>query len=197
MIRLHDVDRWNVVKPGSFLRMGVPETPMRTIRLELNSPSRTEVTAVFDNDGQPKELFICTLDGFERVEFSGAGVVTMFFAGKGPVWYYTDEGLSMAVPASQGAKSFTKIMNRRARNLELEMMMFKMEQNINRRIANLTREYEERINNLSVDEFDDETGEQGRRAETGSGVEEVGGEADNAANAAASAAAVREQEPVE
>lgn len=168
MIRLHDSARWRSCDPNGFIKLGVEGvTPLRTIRLEVNCPERTRVDVAFE-DGT--EMFLANVDGYEKIEFTGSGAVVVGFKGKGYVWFFTDDGRAVTVPPSEGAKSFTKLMNRRARNMEVELMMFKMEQNINRRIAALTAEYEARLDNLSVGEFDDETGEEGRGLGPASGA---------------------------
>jgi hypothetical protein len=74
------------------------------------------------------------------------------------VWYFTNDGDLIAMERPE-AVSFTKIASRRARNPELERMMWKMEQNMERRLAAQRVEMEALRQQLEAERVDPDTGE--------------------------------------
>lgn len=165
MIRIHDFGRWQAVKPDDSLHL--PGEGLRTVKISFNT---SDLIRVFASFGDHPPMFLCKVDGLQHVEFTADGDVEVKFLGKGNIWYFTNDGQDMTVPKSEDAYSFTKIATRRQRNYEMEYVMWTMAQNQERMLRHLESEYLARIEALSEDEYDRETGEQGRaRASTGKG----------------------------
>lgn len=135
MIRLHNVNKWVAAPSGSVLHL--PGDNGRTIELDLNTETATLVSLV--TDGKP--IFLASVNGREKLEFSVSdGAVYVAFESDGEVWYYTRDGENTAIERVD-AVSFTQMMGRRPeRNHQLELMMFTMRQNEQRREAVLAEQ---------------------------------------------------------
>lgn len=130
MVRVHNVTKWARLPKGEELE--IVGDALRRVRLEVNSPERAKAYLVRE-DAPP--VFLAVSEGLGVIEFSTpAEKVRVQFVSDEPVWYYTAEGDQIAV-ARPESPSFVRVASRRERNHELEQMMFKMEQNMNRRIA--------------------------------------------------------------
>lgn len=127
-IRIHNLDKWALLQPGMVLELVANDT--RKIRLEFNCPADTRID-VADADG--KLTFLAVVRGYEVVEFYGHATSHVVATSDDEVWYFTNDGETTATDTPE-AVSFTKIAGRRERNPELERMMFKLEQNMLRRI---------------------------------------------------------------
>lgn len=135
MIRLHNVSKWQPAPAGSVLHL--PGENGRTIEVDLNTETEARVSLV--TDGKP--VFLASVKGREKLQFSVEdGDVYLGFESEGEVWYYTRDGENTAIERID-AESFTQMMGRRPeRNHELEVMMFKMRQNEQRREAVLAEQ---------------------------------------------------------
>lgn len=136
VVRIHNVGKWSQLKPGALIEL--TKTMGRRVRLQVNC----EVPTRFDVIEGERGTFLAVVEGLETIEFT-AGADAYIGASpstdSGEVWYFTNDGDQVAADRPE-AVSFTKIASRRTRNPELEHMMFKMEQNMNRRIAALAQE---------------------------------------------------------
>jgi hypothetical protein len=130
VIRLHNVTKWDVLQPGQVLQLPGDDGHARKIRLEVNCPSPTR----FDIMSDGTMCFLAVVEGLETLEFTGSGTVEVSATADSEVWYFTHDGTDSAVEI-EDAKSFVKIANRRTRNPQQELMMFKLEQNMKRREA--------------------------------------------------------------
>lgn len=128
VVRIHNLTKWAKLEPGQALQL--PGQHMRKVRIELNAPAPTRLDVL---DGAVT-TFLAVIQGHEVVEFSVSGEAFLSCTSDDDVWYFTNEGDNVAV-SRPDAVSFTKIATRRARNPELERMMFKLEQNQLRREA--------------------------------------------------------------
>lgn len=134
VVRIHNVSKWKKLQPGEVLELkGQSE---RRVRIELNCPAPTRLDLI-QSDGNP--VFLAVVQGLETVEFVAGATVQLVATSEDEVWYFTSDGEQVAAKNVQ-AKSFTKIAQRRTRNPELERMMFKMQQNMERRFAMLEAE---------------------------------------------------------
>ncbi len=133
VVRIHNTSKWAVLQPGQMLELKGQQR--RKIRVELNCPAPTRVDVV---EGD-KPAFLCVVQGYEVVEFTAGEDAFLSCTSEDEVWYFTNDGDVLATSRPE-AVSFTKIASRRARNPELERMMFKMEQNALRREAALRAE---------------------------------------------------------
>lgn len=151
VIRLHNVTKWSRLAPGEALDLR--GTQRRKIRVELNCPAPTRLD-VLEGD---KLTFLAVVQGYEVVEFAASADAALVPTSDDEVWYFTNDGDRDALEKSPFAVSFTKIASRRARNPELERMMFKMEQNMQRRMAKLQAEMDDM--RAAQPPHDPETGE--------------------------------------
>lgn len=127
VVRIHNLSKWQCLPAGQGFTF--PGDHARRIRIDLNCPEPTRL----DVEENGILTFLAVIQGFETVEFGvGDGQAKLVPSSDGEVWYFTNDGDAVAVEAV-GAVSFTNIASRRARNPELEHMMFKMEQNMMRR----------------------------------------------------------------
>lgn len=136
VVRIHNASKWSRLEVGHMLELpGTDE--VRKVRLEVNCPAPTRLDVIIAD----KPVFLAVVQGYEVVEFSAAGTVVLSADSESDVFYFTNDGDQIAVDRPL-AVSFAKVATRRARNPELEMMMFKAEQNIQRRLAAQQEEFE-------------------------------------------------------
>nr|QJB21595.1 MAG: hypothetical protein [Microvirus sp.] len=133
VVRIHNIGKWNVCQPGKVLELA--GTHKRKIRLEVNCVAPTRVDVI---EGE-KGTFLAVVQGYEVIEFVAGAQAHVAFTSDDEVWYFTNDGDEIAAERPE-VVSFTKIASRRARNPELELMMFKQQQNINRRLDALAAE---------------------------------------------------------
>lgn len=127
VVRIHNVGKWAMLKAGEVLELQGDR--LRKIRLEVNCPAPTRFDVV---EGE-KLTFLAVVVGHETLEFTASADAHVVPTSVEEVWFFTNDGDQVAFDVP-GAVSFTKVMNRRARNPEQEMIMFKMEQNMLRRM---------------------------------------------------------------
>lgn len=183
VVRIHNLTKWSPLKPGDVLELkGLASRP---VRIEVN----TETTTRLDWIEGEKGTFLAVVNGYEVVEFVAGPEGHLVATSEGEVWFFTNDGDQVAT-ARPEAVSFTKIATRRARNPELERMMYKMEQNMNRRMAAQQAEIEAMLRAQAEADaeggYDPETGEVlvddefGAGDDTGGAGEAAGGEGSGA-----------------
>lgn len=138
MIKLNNLSRWNLLPKGQVLTL--PGEDVRLIRLNVNSPDRCRLYYV-DPDGVTS--FLATVTGLDTVEFAVGGDVGIT-TGDDEVFFYTSE-TEPTYSVIENAEVFVSVMNRQARNPELEHMMFLQEVNLNRRLAAMADEINEKV----------------------------------------------------
>lgn len=157
MIRLHNLDRWAKLPAGDVLHLA--EGDLRKVRVQVNLEDRTSFHLRWQNEGADDLVFLGVAGpGVDVIECytTGGDIVA---TSEGEVWYFTNEGQDTTFSRPE-ARSFTRTANRRARNPQVELMMFKMEQNINRRIALVEQDNERLRREVAAREGADlETGE--------------------------------------
>lgn len=127
-VRLFNLDKWARLEPGNILELVANDT--RRIRLEFNCPAPTRIDVLGADDSV---TFLAVVEGHQVVEFYGNATTHVIATSDDDVFYFTNDGENVATD-SPDAVSFVKIAGRRERNPELERMMFKLEQNMMRRI---------------------------------------------------------------
>lgn len=139
-VKLHSLSRWLPLNQGEAIVFNKSSgTGERRVRLHLNMARQT---TFFVEDGDGARLLTTTGPGLETIEFSAAGKVAVFAEdGAAEVHYQTSEYEPTHVRVVDPV-IFTKIANRRHRNPELEEMMFRMNQNIERRLYQQSLELE-------------------------------------------------------
>lgn len=134
VVRVHNIGKWSVLKPGEALKL--EGLQRRKIRIDLNCPAPSHVEVVEWDGPDPGEgatgTFVAVVQGLETVEFYAGPNVRVLCTSEDDVWFHTNDGELIA--SEFDAKSFTKLATRKARNPELELMMFKLEQNMMRRV---------------------------------------------------------------
>lgn len=142
--RIHNIGGWLCLQPGEAFQLSADKR--RAIRIDFNSEDRAAVHLV-DSDGVV--TFLSVVDGLQTIEFTAGhdepmpdGVerkpLVVSATCESPVWYRTIDG--DVEHYSSTAESFVKVATRRARNPQLELMMFKQEQNMKRREALLSEQ---------------------------------------------------------
>lgn len=112
-----------------------PHSEPRNIRLEVLSE---KPAALYVQDGKAKPVFIGQFHGFDIVEFRVDGSATLQADGPGVrVWTTEFQDAVIEIPE---AVSFTRTMTRRQRNPEMELMMQKMQVNMERRLRQVERD---------------------------------------------------------
>ena len=145
-VKLNSLSRWTRLDGSEAIAFDADGAAERRVRLDFNLEG---VTTLFigDDDG---ESFLCTIGpGLETVEFNVAGAFKVYAEkGSGTVHYLAtgQEPVATEVP---DPVIFTRIATRRQRNPELEEMMYRMQANIERRMASQADElaayYERRL----------------------------------------------------
>lgn len=134
MQRIYNVDKWWKVSQGEALEF--PNEKIRNVRLEVNTPNRSALWVI--DVATETVYFLALVEGRQTVEFGTTGKMALSVEG-GDVWIYTadSDDVSTIVLAPQ---IFTKIYERRRRNPEFELMVHKMQENMERRLAQQANE---------------------------------------------------------
>ncbi|MBS0259542.1 MAG: hypothetical protein JSR13_17665 [Proteobacteria bacterium] len=158
VVKLNSLSRWSSLGSKQAIVFDGSDIAERRVRIDFNLEAATAFFIV-DRDGE--ETFLCALPaGQETVEFSAAGKFSVYAeAGSGAV-HYISADLEPTFSEVVDPVIFTKIANRRHRNPELEEMMFRMNQNLERRLAQQADEFEAAFARRRMEE------ENGRSAET-------------------------------
>lgn len=116
MQRLYDLDKWHKLGPGRGLTL--EGTRPRRVRLECNAPGEALLYLV---DGNGNAHFLAMVKGRDAVEFQIAGEWSLV-CDLEDTFVYTFDGskLHFAIPE---AETFTRIMERRPRDHQLEQVM--------------------------------------------------------------------------
>lgn len=134
MYDLKDLSRWHMLAKGSKLEF--PNEERRKVRLEVISEGGTILRAS-QKKGAP--MFLGVFSRFDVVQFQVDGPWTLHVEGD-RCYIWTPELTDNGMEEIPEAVSFTKIMNRRVRNPEMELMMKKVGDNMERRIAQVSRD---------------------------------------------------------
>jgi len=181
-IKLNSLSRWHELaeKNALMFEQGAANGERR-IRLNLNLPRRM---SFFIEDDAGSRFLASAGPGFETIEFSHFGKFAVFSEDdSGPIQYQTSETEPTHVEVVDAA-IFTKIANRRHRNPEMEEMMYRMQLNMERRLAQQAGEIEAALERRR------------REEENGRAVEKVVSNAPGATGAGSGGDAVPAQEPV-
>lgn len=139
MQRLTNVDKWFILESGKTLNF---ENPLpRKVRLEVNAEGDARLYYV---DGNGETTFLALVRGRDVIEFYNHGEFGVMADGV-DVWLYTIDGedVSFEIPE---AETFTKLVERRTRNPEVEMMQYMMKQNMQAMLDAQRSEMEQLLN---------------------------------------------------
>lgn len=156
-IKLNTLARWHDLPAGQQIWFGQEGEPARLVRLHVNLSHPT----VFNIEDAYGPRLLCAVPaGVETIEFSAEGRFSVFpDANSGEVQFQTAE-LEPAFAEIADPKIFTKIANRRHRNPELEEIMYRMNLNMERRLADQAEQFEAALERRRNEEAN------GRPAET-------------------------------
>ena len=135
MQRLFNVDKWVHLEGGKAVHFENPQS--RRVRLDINAPSKVQLTYA---DTEGLLIHLATVEGRDTLEFASGGEFSII--SDGDCWLYTVDGedFSFSIP---DAVVLTKLVERRARNPELELMQHMMNRNIQARMDQQREELEQ------------------------------------------------------
>lgn len=187
-LKLGNLSDWRRAPEDALVVLKAPEAAGdRLVRLDVNGPS------VMVHLMQPGKdaVFLAEVHGLERIEFYAEGEVRLSICGA-EAWYFTSDGIPTHVELTD-AQSLTRIMRRRERNPQLELMQYLAQQNIERRFEAMQDEFDRRVAaavagaNPQTGEIEDDDAEGGGDGEAAAGGA-PGGAGDGVADAEAAAA---------
>lgn len=140
MQRIFNFDEWAQMSPEFVPSFGAETSPARVVVLEVNAEDKCKLF-VRTNDGQ--EHFLALVEGRDEIQFSVEGEWGLVVVG-GMCNIKTAEMQDMEMQPVDDT-TFTTLMERRVRNPELEMMMFLANQNVEKRLAEQSAEFDRRL----------------------------------------------------
>jgi len=138
MQRMFNLAKWRTITEGEMIAFAT-ERP-RQVRLEVNSPDRVRL---FVQEGTNEPAFLARVEGRDTIEFSADGPFELTVTG-GDCAFYTADGDDWSVAPVEDT-TFTKIVERRMRNPELEYMMAMSHRNMEVRLEQQAIEMERRF----------------------------------------------------
>lgn len=129
MQRMQNIRDWVLIEDGkAFNLTGMAN---RRVRLDVNAPYEARLWL---SDGDGVTYFLASVLGRDVIEFHADFETCSITAEGSDVYVQTVDGvdLSIAIP---DAVTMTKLIERRPRNHEIELMMFMQNQNLERRLA--------------------------------------------------------------
>lgn len=139
-IKLNALSRWTKL-PEEGVIFGTKKSPLRRLRVQFNASVPTAINVAVDG---AERLLTVIPSGLETVEFNASGEVPIYADTTQEVWYLCAEE-EPTCTVFEAPRIFTKIAQRKARNPELEHMMFMMNQNIERRFQQQAADYERQL----------------------------------------------------
>lgn len=138
-VKLNSLSRWASLPSDEAIVFEGSDVGERRVRINFNLEG---VTAFFIGDEQGED-FLCTIGpGLETVEFNVSGAFKVYAEKGSGIVHYQSADLEPTHHEIPDPEIFTKLMKRRHRNPELEEMMFRMQSNIERRMAQQAGEME-------------------------------------------------------
>lgn len=158
-LKLGSLARWKPF-PLDALNLDGREHGERRIRLNINAEAEVAIYRVF-RALDDQQLVAVLAPGVHTVEFSAQGKVSLIAVRPdgAQVWFQTADEEPTYVEVIDPV-IFTRIANRRHRNPELEEMMYRMQANVERRLAAQAEEFEQALQRRRTED------EHGRPAET-------------------------------
>lgn len=145
MKNLHALESWEKLEPGEAVQLAV--VGRRKVRLRINCMgAMIWYRKLMEPDSDVRLLAQC--DGLETICFDAEGPLLILTQDHN-VWFKCSEVHVVSSFSSDGKLVFTKVMTRRERNPELEMMMHKVTANAAARINQLEKSLGKRIDELT------------------------------------------------
>lgn len=128
MQRLHNITKWTHVQNGGA--MNFEDERERRIRLDVNAAGKA---SLFYVDGDGETTLLGLVEGRDVIEFQTHGGSFSIAVEDSDVWVFTIDGenVSFSIPDAQ---TFTKLVERRTRNPETEMMQYMMQRNFEKMV---------------------------------------------------------------
>ena len=136
MQRIQNIADWQKVEDGKVLNMFGGAT--RRVRLDVNAPDAVRLWFV---DGNGETTFLARVCGRDVLEFVACQEDFSIISEGGECWFQSVDGENLAFSIPD-AVTMTKLIERRPRNHEMELMMFMQNQNLERRLAQQAAELE-------------------------------------------------------
>lgn len=133
-INFRKIEEWEEMGDKTLL----PETRSRKVVLEVQPKNKVELAIQTDGG----EMYLGTYDGYVKLEFRVTGQADLLCKGK--AWFKCTEAQQRTVSPSDNT-TFTKVVERAPRNPQLELMMAKMNQAVDKRMIALERDSNARI----------------------------------------------------
>lgn len=140
MIKLDSLSRWSRLDPGSAMVLAGGKE--RKIRVNVNSPG----CRLYVGDGKSTPEFLTVVPpGRDVVEFAAPGNVYIS-TDVDDVFLYSSEN-EPTFTIIENAAIFTEVIQRAARNPDLEYMMYQQRLNMERLYASMDQEINQRVRN--------------------------------------------------
>ena len=133
MQRLSNLNKWQHVKADEALNLSGAEG--RRVRLDVNAPWPVRL---WHSDGNGEMTFLALAEGRDVIEFIAPATSSITVEG-GEVWVHTFDGEVLSVEVADAVK-LTKMVTRRPRNHEMEMMAYEMRRNSEAMYATIYQE---------------------------------------------------------
>lgn len=158
VVKLNSLSRWLSLDNTKAILFSGTSDNERLIRIQFNLEA---VTTFYVGKDQIDADLLCTIGpGQETVEFYAQGDFYVFAEKDAGMVKYQSADLEPTYSEVVDPVIFTKIANRRHRNPEMEEMMYRMQLNVERRLAQQAGELEAAFERRRKEE------ENGRSAET-------------------------------
>lgn len=136
MQKIFNIDKWTTLVEGTSIAYS--NNRPRNVRLEVNAPQKSALYVV-DQDGEAH--FLALVEGRDTIEFGTTGPFDLTVEGANVMIYTADgDDISQKVVAPV---IFTKIVERRRRNPELEYIAATMQRNMEKRLEQQAHELEQ------------------------------------------------------
>lgn len=158
VVKLNSLSRWLSLDNTKAILFSGTSDNERLVRIQFNLEA---VTTFYVGKDQMDADLLCTIGpGQETVEFYAQGDFYIFAEKDAGMVKYQSADLEPTFSEVVDPVIFTKIANRRHRNPEMEEMMYRMQLNVERRLAQQAGELEAAFERRRKEE------ENGRSAET-------------------------------
>jgi len=158
VVKLNSLSRWLSLDNTKAILFSGTSDNERLVRIQFNLEA---VTTFYVGKDQMEADLLCTIGpGQETVEFYAQGDFYVFAEKDAGMVKYQSADLEPTFSEVVDPVIFTKIANRRHRNPEMEEMMYRMQLNVERRLAQQAGEFEAALERRRKEE------ENGRSAET-------------------------------
>lgn len=130
MQRINNMEKWTHVPVGKSISLD--GAAGRRVRLDVNAPGEA---LLWYSDGDGKLTFLAIVKGRDVIEFIAADQCSIT-ADSCDVWCHTFDGEVLAVENADAVK-LTKMVTRRPRNHEMELMAYEMRRNSEQMYASI------------------------------------------------------------